>query len=150
MRGRKPTPLKVREAEGDTQKVGARKLRERIAKEPKAERGLPTCPGYLMGEAREAWFFWTEQLESMQLACMPDAKTLEAACIAYEMMRKSYAASDFGPLMKALTQLNKWTSEFGLTPVSRTRLAVNAAENSGSELLEALNAPREPRKVAVQ
>jgi len=52
MRGRKPKPLRIQIAEGDTRKRGVNKLKELAESEPKAERGLPPCPVHLMGRAR--------------------------------------------------------------------------------------------------
>jgi len=83
MRGRKPKPGARRLAEGDTRKVGASKLREQVAAEPKAARGLPPCPAHVTGKAAEAWEFWAIELADMNLDHRPDAMMLEGACVNY-------------------------------------------------------------------
>lgn len=81
MKGRKPKPGARRLAEGDTRRVGAKKLIAQVAAEPKAARGLPPCPARLKGLARETWEFWAEELASMSLDRRPDAQMLEGACV---------------------------------------------------------------------
>src|SRR5574337_2001247 len=83
MRGRKPKPITQHIAEGDPSKLGVNKLDERLAKQPKAARGLPICPRHLSGRARAAWNFWKAELEGMKLDCRPDAMMLEGACVNY-------------------------------------------------------------------
>jgi len=85
MRGRKPKPLRIQIAEGDTRKRGVNKLKELAESEPKAERGLPPCPVHLMGRARDAWHFWSEELAQMKLDHRPDAQALECLCSAYAL-----------------------------------------------------------------
>src|ERR1700732_1535001 len=90
MRGRKPKPIGLKIVEGDTRKIGARKLKARIAGEPKATRGLPPCPPHLKGRAREAWEVWSEELAFMAIDRRPDAMMLEGACVAYETAVYAY------------------------------------------------------------
>ena len=47
MAGRKPKPTAVKELEGNP---GKRKLNR---KEPKPDKGMPTCPEWLLPEAKE-------------------------------------------------------------------------------------------------
>lgn len=147
---RKRTPLRVRAAEGDKRKIGRKKLEALIQAEPKTQSGLPDCPEHLIGRAREAWDRWTEQLKIMDLAHMPDAEMLEGACIAYaravkadqEIQRdgitlKTYKEIDgeayvisckAHPAVKisseAWRQVKSFCTEFGFSPASRSRLAV--------------------------
>jgi P27 family predicted phage terminase small subunit len=84
MPGRKPKPISRQIAEGDPSKHGKGKLREKLAAEPKAARGLPPCPAHIADpRAREAWGFWAEELASMNLDHRPDAQMLEGACVNY-------------------------------------------------------------------
>jgi phage terminase small subunit len=83
MRGRKPKPTAQQISEGDPRKLGKNKLREKLASEPNASKGLPGCPEHLNGRARAAWTFWCEELGKMNLDCRPDAQMLEGACVNY-------------------------------------------------------------------
>jgi phage terminase small subunit len=82
--GRKHKPIKAQIAAGDPRKKGVHKLEEQLAAEPKASRGLPPCPEYLEGRAKEAWVFWSEELALMDLDRRPDGPMLEGVCIAYD------------------------------------------------------------------
>jgi P27 family predicted phage terminase small subunit len=171
MKGRKPKPLARQLAEGDTRKRGVRKLREQLAAEPKAARGLPDCPEHLTGRAREAWQIWKEELAAMKLDCRPDGMMLEGACVAWAravladlMLADGFLIEE--PIMDATgqlvghkikthpavavsnaawKQLKAFCSEFGLSPVSRTRLTIEKQDNGEKDLMAMLSAPREPR-----
>ena len=173
MRGRKPKPAGRKLVEGDTRKVGARKLAAQIAREPKAARGLPTCPKHLRGRARAAWNFWREELMAMSLDRRPDAQMLEGACVAYEAAVNSYEtiqkqgrliakrATDpkTGQLVvvdvrphpavamgnDAWSLLRSFCSEFGLSPVSRTRLSIERTDPAEDDLMKILMQPRAPK-----
>src|SRR5436305_14436798 len=149
MRGRKPKPIAQQIAEGDPRKRGKRKLEESRAREPKAARGLPDCPEHIEGRARSAWDFWREELIAMNIDSRPDAMMLEGACVGYgraveadEMLAKqglviaqpivdingqriSVKVKDHPAVAisnAAWRQVRAFCSEFGLSPVSRTRL----------------------------
>ena len=62
---KKAPPIRLQISEGDPRMREKRKLQERLAAEPKAPRGLPPCPEYLEGRAKETWVFWSEQLALM-------------------------------------------------------------------------------------
>ena len=177
MRGRKPKPISRQIAEGDTRKRGVRQLKAQIAREPKPARGLPDCPPHLAGRAREAWALWREELAAMKLDARPDAMMLEGACVAYgravdadmmitekgiilsepvmtrsgeqvgERLRSSPAIAVSNASWK---QVRSFCSDFGLSPVSRTRLTIEKPDNGEKELMKMLSAPREPRKERVQ
>src|ERR1041385_147809 len=83
-RGPKPKPTNAQIAAGDPRKKGVHKLEQQLAAEPKASRGLPPCPDYLVGRAREAWTFWSQELALMDLDRRPDGPMLEGVCIAYD------------------------------------------------------------------
>jgi phage terminase small subunit len=77
MRGRKPKPLALGMAEGDTRKFGKHKLEEKLNSVPRPSHGLPECPRYLQGRARTAWNFWRSELEAMELDAATDGPLLK-------------------------------------------------------------------------
>jgi P27 family predicted phage terminase small subunit len=171
--GRKHKPIKAQIAAGDPRKKGVHKLEEQLAAEPKASRGLPACPEYLDGRAREAWTFWSEELALMDLDRRPDGPMLEGACIAYDASIDAYltiktqgrfiAKRALDPKTntmivvdvkphpavrqgnQAWALMKAFCGEFGLSPVSRTRLAVDKLDDGDADLMELLGRPREKR-----
>lgn len=176
MRGRKPKPIAKVEQDGDTRKIGARKLREKIAAEPPATRGLPDCPRHLRGRARAAWTFWRAELMDMGLDRRPDAQMLEGACVNYaraveadEIVARDGIMQNISTIDKesgeavliksqyhpaitvsnaAWRQVRSFCSEFGLSPVSRTRLVIEKKDTAAQDLAAILTKPREPRSPA--
>lgn len=175
MRGRKPKPTARQISEGDPRQRGANKLREKLANEPSATRGLPGCPAHLEGRAASAWAFWAEELADMNLDRRPDAMMLEGACTNYAraveadgivneagMMQEEPLTNKVGDVVgyrikahpaiavsnAAWRQVRAFCSEFGLSPVSRTRLAIER-KDEGADLATILAQPRTPR-TAVQ
>ena len=156
LRGRKPKPKGLQLAEGDTRKRGVRKQAAKLAAMPIAPAGLPECPERLKGIARDAYIFWKEQLELMNLAEMPDAWTLERMCSQIatafradehiedegEVVDEPIICRKTGELLGHRQVKNRWVtiraeadkifkqfaSEFGLSPVSRTRLTIEKDE----------------------
>lgn len=177
MRGRKPKSPRRKLAEGDTRKVGARKLGVQIASERKASPGLPPCPAYLKGRAREAWDFWSEELASMKLDRRPDGQMLAGCCVHYDAAVDAYetilkqgrliAKKALDPKTNQLVVVDvkphpavrqgnqAWAlmrafcSEFGLSPVSRLRLSIENEGSGDADLLELLGRPREKRPPTV-
>jgi P27 family predicted phage terminase small subunit len=161
-------------SEGDPRKLGVRKLEQKLEAEAKGARGLPNCPTHLKGLARKAWKVWSEELARMHLDCRPDAQMLEGACVAYEAAVECYetilkqgrlvAKRILDPQTNtlvvanvkphpAVAQMNAaWMllkafgSEFGLSPVSRTRLAIDKPVDAEDELLEILSQPRQRKQ----
>jgi P27 family predicted phage terminase small subunit len=173
----KPKALALQVAEGDPRKIGKRKLQQRLAAEPKATHGLPSCPRHLRGRARAAWNLWREELQVMDLDSRPDAMMLEGACVNYARAVEADAAvlaegleihetiygkkgEEVGYRRKAhplVAVSNKswllckgFCSEFGLSPVSRTRLAVEKPNDEEQDLMDMLSRPRAPRARPVQ
>src|SRR5262245_27931540 len=172
MKGRKPRPTNQQLAAGDPSKIGVHKLEERLAREAAAREGLPDCPGHLKGRARKAWAFWVEELAYMDLDKRPDAMALEGACNAYaraveadlEVARDGMtfrkektlkngervlvSIRNHPALMtsfRAWHQVRMFCAEFGFTPVSRTRLAMEKAATSkgtDTDLATLLKSPR--------
>ena len=171
MVGRKPKSIKTQIAAGDPRKKGMGKLEQRLAAEPKASKGLPQCPRHLKGRARAAWNFWAEELAAMDIDCRPDAHMLEGACVAYDAAVASYQTilkegrfffkKVLDPQTKKLVVVDvkphpavrqgnaSWTimrhfcTEFGLSPVSRTRLAIDRQDEVETDLMALLSRPRE-------
>jgi P27 family predicted phage terminase small subunit len=173
MRGRKPKPTSSQIAAGDPRKKGVRKLQERLEAEPSATRGLPDCPEHLRGRAVAAWAFWVEELADMNLDRRPDAMMLEGACVNYARAvdadcllsdagflydepitnkqgeivgYKTKAHPAVGISNAAWRQVRAFCSEFGLSPVSRTRLSIERKDSLG-DLASLLAEPRVPRPV---
>jgi len=170
MRGRKPKPTAAQIAAGDPRKRGVRKLREKLESEPKATRGLPACPRHLRGRARAAWGFWAEELAAMGLDKRPDAQMLEGACVNYGraveadlIVQRDGIMQDISEidgesgeviLLKSQThpairvsnaawrQVRAFASEFGLSPVSRTRLTIEKRDDGAEDLAKILMQPR--------
>lgn len=178
MRGRKPRPTSRQVADGDPRKKGRNKLERVLKGEPQATGGLPACPRHLRGHARAAWGFWVKELEAMNLDHRPDAQMLEGACVAYEQAVAAYNTVQkqgrfiekvvLDPISKQLVivdikthpavrqgnqswlLLKSFCSEFGLSPVSRTRLAIEKPADGSADLMAILSQPREQRKPFVQ
>ena len=178
VRGRKPKPVKAQIAAGDPRRKGVHKLEEQLAAVPKAARGLPSCPKHLKGRARAAWIFWSRELEAMTIDCRPDAHMLEGACVAYDAAVDAYetilkqgrliAKKALDPTTNKLVVVDvkphpavrqgnqawalmrSFCSEFGLSPVSRMRLAIEKEDGGDADLMELLTRPREKRTVVVQ
>jgi P27 family predicted phage terminase small subunit len=174
VRGRKPKPTSQQISEGDPRKLGVHRLEQKLKAEAKGARGLPKCPPHLKGRARKAWKSWSEELERMNLDCRPDAQMLEGACVAYEAAVECYetiqaqgrlvakrildpetnklVVSNVKPhpavaqMNAAWTLLKMFCSEFGLSPVSRTRLAVETPADAEDDLMAILSQPREKKQ----
>jgi P27 family predicted phage terminase small subunit len=172
MRGRKPKLTQRQISEGDPRKKGVHKLKEKLLNEPNAKRGLPECPEHLGERGKAAWRFWAKELADMNLDCRPDAMMLEGACANYDravdadiMLLKAGIVIEepitdkeglvvgyklkthpaVAVSFKAWSQVKAFCSDFGLSPVSRTRLDIDKSKNQDSELENLLSAPREQR-----
>lgn len=170
MKGRLPKPTATQIAAGDPSKLGKRKLQEKLESEPAATCGLPACPSHLKGRARNVWEFWAEELAVMNLDRKPDAQMLEGACSAYaravqadlEVERVGITVTESivdkdgeviplkvkkNPAVDvsnaAWRQVRAFCSEFGFSPVSRTRLAVEKRDESAADLMAILSQPRD-------
>lgn len=108
----------------------------------------------------------------MGLDRRPDAIMLEGACVGYDRaVQSDLIVADQGPVCihetvdaqtgramqrlkahpavaisrAAWSQVRAFCSEFGLSPVSRTRLAIEKADQKGDDLMEMLSRPRAPK-----
>ncbi len=174
--GQRPKPIALQIAEGDPRRHGKNKLLEKQAREPKATDGLPDCPAYLKKNqrARAAWNFWRKELQRMDMDRRPDMHMLEGCCIAYaetvacfEIIEKQgrvipRRARDANgnfvvvgmvahPAVRqrnqALLIMRAFCSEFGLSPISRTRLAIEPPDDDDDDLMALLSQPRPDRRV---
>ncbi len=171
MRGRKPKPIAAQIAAGDPRKRGVHVLQKLQQSQLKVAKGLPVCPRHLSGRARAAWNMWAVELAAMDLDKRPDAQMLEGACVGYQqavqadeivkkeglmvedralkdgvvivLRRKAHPA--IAVSRAAWSQVRSFCSEFGLSPVSRQRLAAEKPENEAEDLFSLLSQPRQPR-----
>jgi P27 family predicted phage terminase small subunit len=136
LRGPAPKPTSIKRLEGNP---GKRKLNEL---EPTPKAGAPECPDYLDEVARREWDRLTAILVSMKVLTEADYIALANLCQAYStLMNAQKQMNKTGILYKSksgyiqqspllgiihtqTTIVNNLLREFGLTPSSRTRVAV--------------------------
>lgn len=175
MRGPPPKTNRQQLAAGDPRKIGVHKLQERINSEPKCESGFRECPEHLTGMARDAWAFLSDQLAMMQIDKRPDEIMLEGCCVNYARavqadqqialegitVKESTVDQESGEVIvlkvkahpavavsnQAWRQVRSFCSEFGLSPVSRTRLSLEKRPQNEADLMAVLTQPRERRTV---
>ncbi len=135
-RGAKPKPTELKKLEGNP---GKRKLNE---KEPKPDVAIPECPPHLDGEASKEYKRITEELLKLKIITKIDRATLVAYCQAWaDLLHATKMVKKEGEVLysdKGNAYLNPWkgiqtssmdrlarlSSEFGMTPSSRSRLKV--------------------------
>ena len=152
-RGPPPEPTKLRVIKGNP---GKRALNQN---EPQPESGIPDCPDFITGRAAEEWDRIAVQLDDVGLLSKIDRAALAAYCTAYERWSKAEeTVRKSGTLIKspngfpmispavsvatkAMDQMLKIAKEFGMTPSSRSSIAVDkkAAESDPSEAFFASN-----------
>jgi P27 family predicted phage terminase small subunit len=136
LRGPAPKPTAIKRLQGNP---GKRALNER---EPQLEPGIPACPDHLDATARKEWDRVSKLLVGMKVLTEADYIALGNLCQAYStlitaqrQLNKSgilYKASSgyvqqsplLGIITAQTTIVNKLLAEFGLTPSSRTRVAI--------------------------
>ena len=138
-RGRKPKPTELKLLEGD-RGHGRRPMNKN---EPKPKKACLECPDWLMPEAQEEWKRLAPALDAMGILTEADISAFQGYCQAYARWRE---AEDFmtqhGTIFKtpsgyvqqlpqvsiaaqSLKIMQSFCTEFGLTPASRARIAVN-------------------------
>ena len=140
MKGRKPKPSIIKISEGNP---GKRKL---PANEPKPVPSIPDCPSHLKGESKLEWERVTTELFEQGLLTRLDRTVLATYCETYgiwvEASTNVVKRGRVIPTQNGYPVLNPWHSiatkaaldlkafavEFGLTPSSRSRIAVEKAE----------------------
>lgn len=136
MAGRKPLPTAVKELRGNP---GKRPLN---AKEPRPEKRAPSCPRWLGKTARAEWRRVTKELMTLGVLAEVDRAALAAYCVAWgrwveaeEQVARAgmVIMTTNGNLVqhpwvqianRAMIDMVKLASEFGMTPSSRSRIKV--------------------------
>ena len=143
--GPRPKPLKLRLLDGDAH-------RERMNfREPKPAPVRPTCPAYLGTLARAEWRRLVPELMQLGLLTRIDRAALAAYCQAYgRWVEAEKVLKDKGPLYatkagnviispmlsvanRAMDQMHRFLTEFGMTPASRSRIVVNPSGGDDEE-----------------
>lgn len=145
--GRKPIPTAIKIQNGNP---GKRALN---LQEPQPEVAIPECPSHLDELAREEWDRVTQELHTLGVLALVDRSSLAGYCVAWsrwvqaetKLQDEGYVLQGQGggyyqnPMLavanKAMEQLYKFASEFGMTPSSRTRIKANPAESKASSNL---------------
>ena len=158
MRGRKPKPTKLHVLHGNP---GKRKLND---KEPKPKSKAPRCPAWLGEEAKKEWRNMVKKLEPLGLITEIDHATLEAYCVAYgrwaEAEQKvlnegTLYKTEKGNVItsprlwvanKAMEQMQKLASEFGMTPSARSRIKVEKPKEEENPMDAFLKRKRQNEK----
>ncbi|KAA2237076.1 phage terminase small subunit P27 family [Salinarimonas soli] len=136
MRGRKPTPTALKVIHGNP---GKRPLNRR---EPRPGVAVPTCPAHLNPSAKAEWKRVARQMVLLGMITELDRAVLASYCQAYgrwvEAERKLKETPMVIRLASGVIQQSPWlaiankqvelmqrfAAELGLSPVSRTRVAV--------------------------
>lgn len=149
--GRKPKPTALKELEGNP---GKRKLNTR---ESKPEKGIPTCPDWLLPEAKREWTRLAENLGKLGVLTKIDRSVFAAYCQSYARWKEAQEHIDReGSTFetdKGYQQQTPWVgiantnqklmlqaaSEFGLTPSSRSRIVVDPKDSGTDEMEDLLS-----------
>jgi P27 family predicted phage terminase small subunit len=144
----KPTHLKLIAGNPGKKPINTR--------EPKPAKGIPRCPPWLGEEARVAWRWITGELKNMGLLTSADAHALVFYCQTYARWRQAEAfleqhgetypiRDDKGRIRcmqpfpqvvtvrNSLLLLKSLCQEFGLTPASRSRIAMPREDGQVSD-----------------
>ncbi len=143
--GRPPKPTALKELEGNP---GRRPLN---TKEPKPTPTAPKCPPWLHQDAKKEWKRMAQELERMGLLTQVDMAAFAGYCQSYARWKEAEEfISKHGSIFKTpsgyvqqipqvaiaqqnLKQMRSFCSELGITPASRSRIAVNDTEQQGSQ-----------------
>jgi len=149
MAGRKPKPIELKRIEGNP---GKRPLPEEI----KPSIGETTCPTHLSETAKKEWIRIVPELLNLGLLTNIDRAALAAYCQAFGrwvdaenvinekgVLYKTAAGNVItSPMLwvanKAMEQMHKFLTEFGLTPSSRARIAGGNSPPKPSDPFEGL------------
>ena len=154
MAGRIPKPTKIHLMNGNPSRLN---LDDRIEPEPDVK--IPECPRHLKGEARKEWNRISLELFKLGLISEIDVAALSAYCSAWadyvysdkkirRMKDEGYVFETsrgfriqeplFGIKNRSLEIMHKFLTEFGMTPASRSRLAVTGKKKTTDPLEELL------------
>jgi P27 family predicted phage terminase small subunit len=133
--GRPPKPTALKVLEGNR---GKRPLNTR---EPKPAPVVPSCPSWLMLEAKREWRRISKELERLGLLTKVDRAVLAGYCQEWARWKQAEEVIDAQGLTfttpngyvqvrpevaaahKSLQLMNMFGSQLGLSPVARTRLS---------------------------
>ena len=136
MRGRKPKPTRLKLLEGNPGK------RPISGREPQPPASQPTCPAHLSPTAKAEWKRLAQTLNRIGVLTQVDRAALAAYCQAYGRWVEAEKKLKETPVLlktpagyvqqspwltvsnKQMELMAKYMAELGLTPSSRTRLAV--------------------------
>jgi P27 family predicted phage terminase small subunit len=153
MRGRKPKPTYLKILDGNPGR------RSSNSGEPQPPQRAPTCPSHLCPPAKAEWKRLAAQLTVLRIFTELDRAALAAYCQAYgrwvEAERKLHETPMLLKLPSGYVQQNPWLtiankqlelmhkylSEFGLSPVARSRVSL-AGAGRPSKFAGLLGAPR--------
>lgn len=132
-RGPKPKTIRMHKAEG-TFVPSRHKSAAPVGTEPEAK--LPARPASLTGDAKKFWDKSIVELEQLGVLTKIDLPLLETLCETYGLYKAALKQAKQFPLMQEARmawktyaeQFNKLLAECGLTPVSRARMKIGAAE----------------------
>jgi P27 family predicted phage terminase small subunit len=135
MRGRRPTPSRIKALTGNP---GKRPLN---AHEPRPEPALPECPPELSPAGRREWGRLSAELSKLNLVTNLDRGALATYCAAYGFWTEALEQiQKYGTMVKSPTGypiqspylaianrqaelMIRIASEFGFTPASRSRIS---------------------------
>jgi P27 family predicted phage terminase small subunit len=138
MRGRKPTPTRLKVLTGNP---GKRAFND---EEPRPEPSIPDCPPELSAAAQREWQRLVGELAKLRVLTNLDRAALAAYCGAYALWAEATEAiGKYGVMVKSPTGfpiqspyvsianrqaeiMMRISSEFGFTPASRGRISVGA------------------------
>ena len=145
MAGRKPKPTAVKKLEGNP---GKRKLN---TKEPVPAKGMPACSDWLMPEAKKEWERLAKLMNQMGVLTEVDMAAFAAYCQSYARWKEAQEhITSVGSTFetdKGYQQQTPWvgiantnqklmlqaSSEFGLTPSSRSRIVAGNGKAKETE-----------------
>ena len=149
MPGRKPKPTALKVLEGNP---GKRKLPEN---EPDPGRKMPSCPSWLLPEAKAEWKRLAKTLNQMGVLSEADRAAFAAYCQSWARWKEAQEHIDLegstfmgenGPRKspwvaianEAQAKMMSAASEFGMTPSSRTKIAAANEKGDSHDEMEAL------------
>lgn len=153
--GRKPKPAALKNLEGNPGK-------RPITNSPKSEEKAPSCPSWLLAEAKKEWRRVCPVLHEMGLLQQIDRTALAGYCQSYARWRQAegrlgkrltygytnkagarnkLAKPEVAIAQKYLDQVKSFCAEFGLTPSSRGRMTLPDRRGLEDPMEKALNTP---------
>lgn len=146
--GRKPKPPELRIIEGNREH---RPIRQTV----KPAKEIPGCPQWLNPVGKTEWKRISKELEKLNLLVKIDMAALALYCQNYAVVvqcsnyinskggfakylkdRNAQTSPHITVMNKAMTQIHKICTEFGMTPSARGRMIIGAEEEDGEEDLD--------------